>query len=540
MLAHLLVVQASPTPVLTWPLGTAAVPGSGTSLAVFVAVVGLVSVVALVAGRREGPASTLEGWALAGRSHGPVRLWLLLGGSIFTAYTFVAVPALVYGVGALGFFAVPYTVMVVPLAFVLLPRMATLARRHGWVSPADVVRSRFGSPALALAVALTGLLATMPYIALQLIGLGSLLAVLGVPSDGVVGDLALTSVFAVLAVGTYRYGLAAPSRIAVVKGVLVFAAVAVAVPVVLSALGGPAEVVRVADPVIAARTGGLGGVQLDPGLTSAYATLATGSALALLLYPHVLLCAFAARDGDTVRRTTPWLLAWTAVLAVVAALGLAAVAAGVDTPPGRAELALPLLLRDSLSPVLAGLALGAIGVAALVPAAIMSVSAGAAFASNVYVEFIDRTADAHQQARVARAVSVFVKVGAVVFALALPRQEAITLQLLGGVWVLQTFPAVVLGLWSTRPHRYAVLTGLGAGLVSGTALVARDGFVAVTTVDLLGVELSVYSALVALAVNLVLVVGLTPVLDAAGVSRGVDSTGRSLRWRESADWEETR
>jgi len=518
-------------------------PAAGSALLVFAVVVGTVSVVTLVAGRGGAvSAPTLERWALAGRRTGPVRLWFLLGGAIFTAYTFVAVPALTYGVGALGFFAVPYTVMVVPIAFVVLPRLWRLSRRHGWTSPADIARSRFGSPALALAVALTGLLATMPYIALQLLGLGSLLTVLGVPAHGLVGDLVLTATFAVLAVGTYRYGLEAPSRIAVVKGVLVFGSLLVVVPVVVGGLGGPSGVAAGAGAALAERPPGTGGLLLDPSLSSAYASLALGSAAALLLYPHVLLCAFAARSADVLRRSVPWLLLWTALLGVVAVLGLAAAAAGVAVPAGHAELALPMLLRDSLPPALAGVALGAVGIAALVPAAIMSVACGAMFASNVYVEYVDRTADVRQQARVARAVSVLVKVGAVLFALALPTQDAITLQLLGGVWVLQTLPAVVLGLYSRRPHRYAVLAGLLVGLVLGTALVVRDGLVAVTTVSLLGADLTVYSAVVALAVNLVVVVVLTPALDAFGVSRGVDSTGVSLRWRGAAppEWEVTR
>ena len=130
----------------------------------FGAVLGLASLVGVVAGRGRRPA-TLEGWALAGRRNGGVATWFLLGGSIFTAYTYVAVPALVYGVGALGYFAVPYTIVAMQLAFLVLPALWRRAAAHGWLGPADVVRDRFGSPALALTVALTGLLATMPYVA---------------------------------------------------------------------------------------------------------------------------------------------------------------------------------------------------------------------------------------------------------------------------------------------------------------------------------------------------------------------------------------
>ncbi len=500
---------------------------------VFVLLLGGVSALGLLAGRsRRGGAGdagpvTLERWALDGRRYGTVRTWFLLGGAIFTAYTFVAVPALTYGVGALGFFAVPYTVMVFPLAYVVLPRLWRVAARHGWTTPADIARGRYGSPTLGLAVALTGLLATMPYIALQLLGLGALLTVLGIPSDGLAGDLVLTATFAVLAVGTYRYGLRTPSLIAVVKGVLIFLAAGTTVAGVLHASGGVAALFATAGPVVEQRTGGGGGLLLDAGLGPAYVSLAAGSALALLLYPHVLTCAFAARDEGVLRRNSIGLLAWTALLGVLALLGLAA-AAVVVVPPGHAELALPELVRATLPWWATGLVLGAIGIGALVPAAIMSVASGSLFASNVYVEYIDPTADAVQQAKVARVVSVVVKAGALVFALVLPTQDAITLQLLGGVWILQTLPAVVLGLFSRRPHRCAVLAGMLAGLVLGTALVARDGFIAVTVLSFGDLDLALYSAVVALAANLLLVAVLTPALDALGVSRGVDATGVSV------------
>ena len=500
---------------------------------VFVALVVGVSVLGLLAGRPRGStggAMTLEQWALDGRRYGTLRTWFLLGGGIFTAYTFVAVPALTYGVGALGFFAVPYTVMVFPLAYLVLPRLHEVAARHGWTTPADIARGRYGSPTLGLAVALTGLLATMPYIALQLLGLGALLTVLGVPADGVAGDLALTATFAVLAVGTYRYGLRTPSLIAVVKGVLVFAAAGITMAGIGRALGGLGPAVAATGPVIEARTGGGGGLLLGPGMSSAYASLALGSAVALLLYPHVLTCAFAARDGEVLQRNSIALLAWTALLGMTALAGLAAVSAGVVVPPGNAELALPELVRQVLPWWAAGLVLGAVGIGALVPAAIMSVSAGTLFASNVYVEYIDRTAGPHQQAQVARVVSVVVKAGALVFALALPTQDAITLQLLGGVWILQTLPAVVLGLYSGRPHRYAVLAGMLTGLATGTALVTGEGFVAVTVLPL-GDGVAVYSAVTALVVNLAVVTVLTPVLDRMGITRGVDATGVSVAWR---------
>ncbi len=102
--------------------------------------------------------------------------WFLLGGDLYTAYTFVAVPALVFGAGAIGFFALPYTIIVYPFVFVVFPRLWSVSQKHGYVTASDFVHGRFDSQPLALAIAITGIFATMPYIALQLVGIQVVLA----------------------------------------------------------------------------------------------------------------------------------------------------------------------------------------------------------------------------------------------------------------------------------------------------------------------------------------------------------------------------
>src|SRR6266508_2035176 len=276
------------------------------TVATFLAVLGGTSLLAVSARwfRKGDELPTLESWALADRRFGAPLTWFLLGGTIYTAYTFAAVPGLVCGVGALGFFALPYTVIVCPLAFVLLPRLWSVASRHGYITVSDFVRGRYGSPLLALAVALTGILATMPYIALQLLGIRAVLTAGGLYPRGAAGDLALVAVFAVLAVATYRHGLRAPAIISVAKGVAIFCSILAVVFLVLDRLGGPGPLLRDAERVLA--------------------TLAVGSAMALLMYPHVLTAAFAASGPDTLRRVSIALPAWTAVLGLFGLLGVAA------------------------------------------------------------------------------------------------------------------------------------------------------------------------------------------------------------------------
>src|SRR5881394_1912084 len=225
-------------------------PTDATALVVFVALFAAVTVVGFFAARwRRGNLAELNEWGLGGKRFGSVVTWFLLGGDLYTAYTFIAVPALVFGVGAQGFFALPYTILVYPLAFLALPRLWSVAHRRGYVTPADFVRGRFGSRPMATAVAATGLLATMPYIALQLVGIKVVLGAMGVS-----GDWPLIIAFAILAAYTYQSGLRAPALIAIVKDVLIYATVIVAVIYIPSKLGGFGAIFDVATNALPKKT----------------------------------------------------------------------------------------------------------------------------------------------------------------------------------------------------------------------------------------------------------------------------------------------
>src|SRR5436305_3093579 len=174
------------------------------ALSVFIVLFVLVTVLGFLASRwRRGDLDLLHEWGLAGRRFGTIVTWFLLGGDLYTAYTFIAVPALLFATGATGFFAVPYTIIVYPFVFVVMPRLWSVARRHGYITPADFVRGRYDSQPLALAVAVTGILATMPYIALQLIGIQVVIAALGITGTGIAADLPLIIAFLILAAYTY-------------------------------------------------------------------------------------------------------------------------------------------------------------------------------------------------------------------------------------------------------------------------------------------------------------------------------------------------
>jgi solute:Na+ symporter, SSS family len=438
-----------------------------------------------------------------------------LGGDLFTAYTFIAVPALVWAVGAGGFFALPYTVLVFPLAFLVMPRLWSVASKHRYVTAADFVKGRYSSRGLATAIAFTGLLATMPYIALQLVGIQVVLEGLGIQ-----GEWPLIIAFAVLAAYTYTSGLRAPAMIAVVKDTLIYATVIVAIIYIPSQLGGWDNIFGAASEALPERDEPGALVPGTPDAQVAYASLALGSAMALFLYPHALTALLSSRSQDVVRRNMSLLPAWTLLLGLMALLGYMAIAAGLAvTEPNHA---VPALFVDMFPSWFLGVAFAAIAIGALVPAAVMSIAAANLFTRNVWKEFVRADVSDREEAQVAKIVSLIVKVGALAFIIFLPTQYAIDLQLLGGVWMLQTLPAVIIALYTRWFHRWGLLAGWLVGMVVGTWIASSQDFAPVWEVPVLGV--TAYTGLVALALNLVVAALITLVLGRRARADRLDET----------------
>src|SRR5919202_2440857 len=439
-------------------------------IAVFTALFALVTVLGFIAVRWGDPTMLdhLDEWGLAGRRFGTVVTWFLLGGDLYTAYTFVAVPALVFGMGATGFFALPYTIIVYPLVFLWMPRLWTVCRANGYVTPADFVRGRYGSQTMPLLVALTGILATMPYIALQLTGIQVVLGALGVK-----GDWPLIIAFVILAAYTYQSGLRAPALIAIVKDTLIWIVVLVAVIYIPIKLGGFGDIFSAANAKFTkSPPPAPDGVLLADPQILGYSTLAFGSALALFLYPHSVTGLLATRSRDTIRRNMAALPAYSFVLGLLALLGLMAIKAGVTPLTGGngkpdVNTVVPLLFDKMFPDWFAGVAFAAIGIGALVPAAIMSIAAANLFTRNIYKEYLRRDATPAEEARVSRFASLVVKAGAVAVILALDPQFSIDLQLIGGVIIVQTLPAVAIGLYTRAAHAWGLLLGWAAGMVAG-------------------------------------------------------------------------
>ncbi|HKF63737.1 MAG TPA: sodium:solute symporter family protein [Dongiaceae bacterium] len=473
---------------------------------------------------RKGDLDQLHEWGLGGRRFGTIVVWFLIGGDLYTAYTFIAVPALAFGAGAVAFFAVPYTIVAYPIFFLVFPRIWQVCHKHNYITAADFVRGRFGNRWLALAVTITGIVATMPYIALQLVGLEVVIGALGISGTGFIAELPVIISFTILAAFTYSSGLRAPASIAIVKDILIYATAFAAVIVIPIELGGFDKIFAAvpAQKLLLAVPG-----PNTTGAYSAYATLALGSALALFLYPHSITGILSASSGRAVRRNAALLPGYSLMLGLLALVGFFAIAAGVASRPEFAagfkqfgnNFAVPALFLSSFPSWFVGIAFAAIGIGALVPAAIMSIAAANLYTRNIHCEFVNRNPTDQQEARMAKLVSLIVKLGALLFILFVPTQYAIYLQLLGGIWIIQTLPAVMLGAYTRWFDDWALLAGWVVGVVSGTAMAVAAKLMPTYPLQLAGYSFPGYTALYTVILNLAVTVVLTLLIKAMNPRR---------------------
>lgn len=527
--------------------------GSQTvELVIFIALFLLVTVLGFVASRwKAASLDHIDEWGLGGRRFGAWISWFLLGGDLYTAYTFVAVPALIFGGGALGMYALPYTIIAYPIVLLPALRLWSVSRAKGYVTPADFVRGRFNSPTLALLIAVTGIVATMPYIALQLAGLEAVLRTMGINGSGLLGHLPLFIAFVILALYTYQAGLRAPALIAVVKDALIYIVIIVAVIYLPIKFGGFGHIFDVsADKLgqISEETGkAKGSILLNGNNQLQYATLALGSALALFLYPHATTAVLASRGRRVIRRNMVALPAYSFVLGLLALLGFIALAAGtkpiVNNATGEKDTntVVPMLFGAHFPSWFAGIAYAAIGIGALVPAAVMSIGAANMWTRNIYKSYLRRNATPEQEAKQAKLASLIVKFGAVAFVVFIDPQFSIDLQLIGGALILQTLPAVAIALYTRWLHKWGLIAGAVVGLVWSVIMLywipRKDGTghfggSALPLEDLSifgwhpfpGSQVQIYVGIVALVANLLVAVLVTVLVRAFGAKDSPDET----------------
>jgi SSS family solute:Na+ symporter len=486
------------------------------ALSVFIGFFVLVTVIGFGASRwKAGDLTQLHEWGLGGRQFGPVITWFLVGGDFYTAYTVIAVPALVYSVGAYGFFALPYTIIVYPFVFMVMPKLWKACHKLNHITAADFVQGHYGGRWFAAAIAVTGILATMPYIALQLVGMEVVIQGLGIQ-----GEIPLIVAFVILALYTYASGLRAPAMIAFVKDIMIYIVVIAAVCLIPSKLGGYSSVFSAADHYFTAK-GGATGIMLLPSQYTAYASVAFGSALAAFMYPHTMTAILSSKSPATIKTNAVFLPAYTLLLGLIALLGYMAIAAGVHV--SSASQVVPALFNKIFPSWFIGFAAAAIAISALVPAAIMSIGAANLFTRNLWRPMVNPNMTPEQESKSAKLFSLLVKFGALVFIIFVPTQYAINLQLLGGVWILQIFPAVVFTLFTSRLKLPALFLGWAVGMIMGTSMALEQGIKPLYTISIGAAHYPFYIGILALAVNMIIVFVLSAVLKSGRPVQAVTS-----------------
>ena len=500
---------------------------------VFAILFGVVAIVGFVSGRwNRANASPLSEWGLGGRRFGTIITWFMLGGDVYTAYTFVAVPALVFGAGAMGFFSVLTMMLVYPILFAIFPKLWSVSHARGYMTAADFVRARFDNHILALAIAVTGIVATMPYIALQLVGLEVVIAGLGVHFAIVVGgvslELPLLIAFVVLAAYTYTGGLRASAMISIVKNVLVYGTVIAAVVVIPAELGGYGHIfagVAVSKQLLLLRSVGTSGhrrpMRAWPWVRPWLIPLPTQH------YGHFELIKSGRHQAQCSNNARIYPRTWLHCAAWFYGDG-----SSCRDDAGLCQSIPGIWDQLRCSSAFFRNVSGLVRWYCIRRNRHRGPSAGGYYVDSerqfVYAQHLQGIfrfkMHASRECQVAKFAALVVMMGGLIFNLGFPRVYAVQMQLLGGIWIIQTLPAVILGLYTSRLHPWALLIGWVGGISAGTAMAASTGLQnSVYDIHIFGIVMPCYIAVSTLILNVVLSVVCSPIFNAIARHPGADA-----------------
>ena len=465
---------------------------------------------------RRGDLNNVHEWSLAGRKLGTALVFFLIGADIYTAYTFVAIPSGVFAKGSLYFFAIPYVALTFGIALVTMPRLWSLSREKGYITASDFAKDRFSSKALSILIAITGIISLLPYIALQIVGMQSVLTVMlsGTANSNTVEEISLLIAFVILAAFTYSSGLRGATLTAVFKDILIWITViALIVVVPLSIVGGFGTAFKDVKKQSY--------ITLSDSLVPGYTTLVLGSALALYLYPHAINGVLSSESAQKLRTSTALLPLYGVGLAIMALMGILvyAVPSAMNflshfPESSRGILVVPSLILYTMPGWFSGIALLGIFVGGLVPAAIMAMSQASLLTRNIIKE-IKPSMPASSEIRITKISSTAFKFIALGFVFVVPATYAISLQLLGGILIVQILPAVFFGLYvKSSLRKEPLIVGLLVGIFSGIYMVEYTNNYGALTSSLFHTTFgSLYVAVIALVFNLIISFGGSAIMN---------------------------
>jgi solute:Na+ symporter, SSS family len=468
---------------------------------------------------RRGDLNHVHEWSLAGRRLGTALVFFLIGADLYTAYTFVAIPSGVFAKGSLYFFAIPYVGLTFGVALVTMPRLWSLSREKGYITASDFVKDRFSSKILSILIAMTGIISLLPYIALQIVGMQSVLTVMlsGTANSNTVQEISLLIAFVILAAFTYTSGLRGATLTAVFKDILIWITVIALIVVVPLSIGGGGGGFATAFKNVKKQTY----ITLSESLVPGYTTLVLGSALALYLYPHAINGVLSSESAQKLRTSTALLPLYGVGLAIMALMGILVYAVpsvmnflSHFPESSRGILVVPSLILYTMPGWFSGIALLGIFVGGLVPAAIMAMSQASLLTRNIIKE-IKPNMSASSEIRITKISSTAFKFVALGFVFIVPATYAISLQLLGGILIVQILPAVFFGLYvKSSLRKEPLIAGLLVGIFSGIYMVEYTNNFGALTSSLFNTTFgSLYVAVIALVFNLIISFGGSAIMN---------------------------
>jgi SSS family solute:Na+ symporter len=435
---------------------------AGVSLVTIVIIVTVGAAIGFLAGVHRK--MNLEQWTVGGRGFGVVLVFLLMAGEVYTTFAFLGASGWAYSRGGPALYVLAYLTLACVVSFFILPQIWEVGRKHGMQTVSDFFGVLYGNKYLAGLVCVVGIVCFIPYVQLQLTGIGIIVSVASF--DGIGRTPAMAIAVVLLVAFVFASGVRAVAWVSVVKDTLmVFAAIAIGIGIPLIHFGG-------IGPMFAALAHARPAHMTMPGATTNlghawFISTVLLTSLGFYMWPHAFAATFTARSADTLRRNAVVMPLYTLTLVFIFFAGFAAVL----LVPGLAngDLAMLTVVRGSFPPWFLGLVGGAGALTAMVPASIFILTAATLFAKNLYRPVFAPAMTDDQVAKLAR--SMVIVLGLISLYLAIYSSTTlVSLLLTGYAGVTQFFPGVVLGLYWKRVTTAAVFGGMIAGVTAAAFL----------------------------------------------------------------------
>ena len=440
------------------------------ALVVILAVILVSALVGIYAGRNLK--MNLENWTVGGRRFGIILIWLLMAGEIYTTFTFLGASGWAYSKGAPAYYILVYGALAYTLSFFILPVIWKIGKRYGLHTQPDFFIKIYGSRGLGVLVALIGVFSIIPYLQLQLAGLGFIVEV---ASNGAISsNAAIVMAFVLTCAFVYTSGIKGAAWVAIIKDVLMIAAVFIVgfgVPSIYYGGFGKmmnALIAKMPEHLV------FPGSTPDMDVIWVMSTILV-TAMGFYMWPHVFGSAFSARSDKVIKRNAVIMPFYQIPILLIFMVGFTALL----VIPGLAngDLAFLEIVKQTYPGWFLGFVGAAGAVTAMVPAAILVLFASTLVAKNIYQSGFRPQAPEERVLRLSRLMVIVIMTVSLFFALLFPN-ELVPLLILGYDGVCQFFPGVVFGLFWRRVTRAGVWAGIltGVGVVAALILTGNDPF----------------------------------------------------------------